>query len=93
MGRVATERAGYFAVTYGSKRPPDPAIELAQGLHNREPRRRHTMLLALAIMLGIAWLLGLTVFKISAVAFHLLIVLAVVGLIAHFARGTTRRLT
>ena len=51
------------------------------------------MLLALAIMLGIAWLLGLTVFKVSAVAFHLLIVLAVVGLVAHFARGTSRRLT
>jgi hypothetical protein len=90
---VATERAGYFVVTDGAKRPPNPAIELAQGLQNHQPRRRHTMLLALAIVLGIAWLLGLTVFKVSAVAFHLLIVLAVVGLIAHFARGTSRRLT
>ena len=52
------------------------------------------MLLALAAILGIAWLLGLTVFKVTAVAFHLLVVLAVVGVIAHFVRGgTTRRLT
>jgi hypothetical protein len=93
VDRVATEPAGYCAVTDGPKRPPDPAIELAHGLQNHEPRRRHTMLLALAVVLGIAWLLGLTVFKVSAVAFHLLIVLAVVGLIAHFARGTSRRLT
>jgi hypothetical protein len=50
------------------------------------------MLLALAVMLAVAWLLGLTVFKVSAVAFHLLVVLAVVGFIAHFARGS-RRLT
>jgi hypothetical protein len=51
------------------------------------------MLLAIAVILGIAWLLGLTVFKVTAVAFHLLVVLAVVSVIAHFARGTTRRLT
>ena len=45
------------------------------------------MLLAIAVLLAVAWLLGLTVFKVTAVAFHLLVVLAVVGLIAHFVRG------
>ncbi len=50
------------------------------------------MLLILAVLLGVAWLLGLTVFKVTAVAFHVLVLLAVVGVIAHFAsRG--RRLT
>lgn len=50
------------------------------------------MLLALAVMLAVAWLLGLTVFKVTATAFHLLVILAVVGVVAHFARGS-RRLT
>ena len=50
------------------------------------------MLLAIAVLLAVAWVLGLTVFKVTAVAFHLLVVLAVVGLIAHFVRGS-RQLT
>ena len=46
------------------------------------------MLLAIAILLAVAWLLGLTVFKVTASAFHLLVVLAVIGLVAHFVRGS-----
>jgi hypothetical protein len=49
------------------------------------------MLLVLAILCAVAWLVGLTIFKVSAVAFHLLVVLAVVGLIVHFMRR--RRVT
>ncbi len=45
------------------------------------------MFLAIAIVLAVAWLLGLIVFKVSAAAIHLLIVLAVIGLVLHFVRG------
>src|SRR3954468_8984058 len=44
------------------------------------------MLIALAIILGIAWLLGFTVFKVTSVAIHLLIILAVVSLVGHLLR-------
>lgn len=45
------------------------------------------MLLALGIILLIAWLLGLFVFKVTAAFIHLLIVIAVVVMIVHFVRG------
>jgi len=38
-------------------------------------------------VLAVAWLLGFVMFKVSAAAIHLLIVLAVIGLIVHFVRG------
>lgn len=44
------------------------------------------MLIALAVILGIAWLLGFTVFKVTSVAIHLLIILAVVSLVGHLLR-------
>jgi hypothetical protein len=50
------------------------------------------MLLAVAILLGVAWMLGLVVFKVTSVAFNLLVVLAVVGLVMHFLRGDGRRM-
>ena len=49
------------------------------------------MFILLALILGIAWLLGFTVFKVASVGFHLLIVLAVVSLVMHLVRG--RRVT
>ena len=45
------------------------------------------MLLILAAILGIAWLLGFTVFHVASGAIHLLLVLAVIGLVVHFVRG------
>ncbi len=45
------------------------------------------MLLALAVLLGIAWLLGFTVFHVASGAIHLLIVLAVIVAIVHFIQG------
>jgi hypothetical protein len=44
------------------------------------------MLLILAVVFAVAWLLGLVVFKVTAVAIHLLLVLAAIGAIAHFMR-------
>ena len=45
------------------------------------------MFIAFALLLAIAWVLGFTVMKVTSVAIHLLIILAVVSLIAHFVRG------
>jgi hypothetical protein len=45
------------------------------------------MLVALAIILAVAWLLGFSVFHVASAAIHILVVLAVVALIAHFITG------
>ena len=44
------------------------------------------MLIALAVLLAVAWVLGFSVMKVSSVAIHLLILFALVSLIAHFFR-------
>jgi Family of unknown function (DUF5670) len=53
------------------------------------------MLLALAIILAVVWLMGFTVFHVASGLIHLLLVLAVIGVIVHFVRGggTTNRFT
>jgi hypothetical protein len=48
------------------------------------------MLLTLAIILLVAWLLGLFAFKVTAAFIHLLIVVAVVLFVLHFIRGRGR---
>jgi hypothetical protein len=49
------------------------------------------MLLALAIVLGIAWILGFGVFHVASAAIHVLVVLALLSLVVHFARGASGR--
>ena len=49
------------------------------------------MFIVVALILGLAWLLGFTVFKVASVGFHMLIVLAVVSLVLHLVRE--RRVT
>jgi hypothetical protein len=44
------------------------------------------MFIALAVLLALAWVLGFTVLKVSSFAIHVLILLAVVSLVAHFFR-------
>lgn len=46
------------------------------------------MFVVLAILFGIAWLLGLTVMKVSSFAIHVLLILAVISVIVHFVRRT-----
>ena len=48
------------------------------------------MLIALAVILAVAWLLGFSVFGVASAAIHVLIVLAVVALIVHFVQGRGR---
>jgi hypothetical protein len=45
------------------------------------------MLLTLAIILLIAWLLGLIAFHVTAWFIHILIVIAIIVAILHFVRG------
>jgi len=45
------------------------------------------MLLILAIILGVLWLLGFAVFHIAGGAIHVLLLLAVVGIIVHLVRA------
>lgn len=45
------------------------------------------MLVALAIILAVAWLLGFSVFNVASAALHILIVLAIVALVVHFVQG------
>jgi Family of unknown function (DUF5670) len=45
------------------------------------------MILILAVLLAVAWLVGFTVFHVASAAIHVLLALAVVGVIAHLVRG------
>jgi hypothetical protein len=45
------------------------------------------MLLLLAVVLGIAWVLGFGVYHVASAAIHVLLVLALVSVILHFVRG------
>jgi hypothetical protein len=44
---------------------------------------------AIAIVLVILWLLGAFAFKVTGALIHVLLILAVVAVIVHFARRTT----
>ena len=46
------------------------------------------MFLILGIVLAVAWVLGFTVFHVTAFAIHILIVLAIISIIFHFLRGS-----
>ncbi len=48
------------------------------------------MLLVLAIILALGWLFGFVVFHVASSAIHILLVLAVIGLIVHLV-GMGRR--
>jgi hypothetical protein len=60
---------------------------LASVVQCASPRRDDTMFIALAVILGIAWLLGFTVFHVASAAIHVLVVLAIASVIFHFVRG------
>lgn len=48
------------------------------------------MLLIIAAVLAVLWLLGVVAFHVTAFAIHLLLIVAVVVLIAHFLPGRRR---
>ncbi len=45
------------------------------------------MLIALAIILAIAWILGFTVYHVASFAIHVLLLAAIVSVVLHFIRG------
>jgi hypothetical protein len=45
------------------------------------------MLAILAVVLLVAWLLGISVFHVAGAVIHILIILAVISLVMHFVRG------
>ena len=45
------------------------------------------MFIILAIILGLAWIFGFTVYHVASAGIHLLLILAVISLIVHFVRG------
>ena len=47
------------------------------------------MLIVLAVILGLAWVMGFTVLHVTSSAIHLLVVLAIVSLVFHFVRRGT----
>jgi len=46
--------------------------------------------LILFVVLLLAWIFGFVVFHVAGAALHVLLILAVISLIVHFARGGTR---
>ena len=48
------------------------------------------MFIALAVILGLAWILGFGVFHVASAAVHVLVVLAIVAVVLHFVRGQKR---
>jgi hypothetical protein len=52
------------------------------------------MLLLLAVVLGVAWILGFGVYHVASAAIHVLLLLALVSIVLHFVRGIggTRRI-
>jgi hypothetical protein len=49
------------------------------------------MLLLLAVILGIAWILGFGVYHVGSAAVHILLILALVAVVLHFVRGVSTR--
>jgi hypothetical protein len=45
------------------------------------------MLAIVAVVLLVAWLLGISVFHVAGSVIHILIILAVISLVMHFVRG------
>jgi hypothetical protein len=44
------------------------------------------MFIVLAIILGLAWVLGFTVMKVSSLAIHILLVVALASVVVHLLR-------
>jgi len=49
------------------------------------------MLLLLAVIFGVAWVLGFGVYHVASAAIHLLLILALVSVVLHFVRGVSTR--
>jgi hypothetical protein len=48
--------------------------------------KENVMLIILAVILGIAWFMGFTVFHVTSTALHLLVVFAIAAIVVHLFR-------
>ena len=48
------------------------------------------MFIILAIILALTWIFGFTVYHVASAGIHLLLLLAIVSIVMHFARGGRR---
>src|SRR5262249_44935721 len=82
--RALPSSLGAYAFSAASPRPisDDGWRDACPDLSQEE-----SMLLALAIIIAVAWLLGFTVFHVASGAIHVLIVIAIVVAIVHFVQG------
>jgi len=48
------------------------------------------MFILLAIVLGLAWIFGFTVYHVASAGIHLLLILAAISVAVHFVRGRRR---
>ncbi|HZS37546.1 MAG TPA: lmo0937 family membrane protein [Polyangia bacterium] len=60
-------------------------------MHHTVAKEVHLMLLLLAIILGVAWILGFGVYHVASAAIHILLILALVSIVLHFVRGVSGR--
>jgi hypothetical protein len=51
------------------------------------------MLLLLAVLFGLAWILGFGVYHVASFAIHLLLVVAIASVVLHFVQGSGGRST
>jgi len=69
----------------------DPLTEVPSasqgGVWGRAKGEEFPMLLLLAIVLALAWVAGFGIFHVASAAVHVLIILAVISIVAHFVRG------
>jgi hypothetical protein len=91
--REASERALKGKDSIGAhrkvrRRDPLAMVQHVQGIQRRAfGPRRIQMLMAIFAVLVVLWLLGFTVFHVASGLIHLLLILAVISLVMHFARG------
>jgi hypothetical protein len=48
--------------------------------------KENVMLIILAVIFGVAWFMGFTVFHVTSTAIHLLVVFAIASLVVHLVR-------
>jgi Flp pilus assembly protein TadB len=72
-----------------NRRQTGPA-SLPSNHQQKEGEGNMSIFIGLFIVLLIAWLLGFAVFHVASALIHILLVVAVIALILHFVRGTTR---
>jgi hypothetical protein len=56
-------------------------------VHSPSPRRGRTVLLGLFVLFCLLWVAGFVIFHIAAAFVHILLIIALVLLIAHFLKG------